>query len=207
MFAGRPPCGCILNDVNVLLVLCHPFERSFCRAVADRVEQAATDGGAAVTRHDLYSVGFDPVLSGAELARRASLEPTVQRFSSDVTSADRLVFVHPDWWSGPPALMKGWIERVFRPGVAYDWTGKEFSEKQHEPLLAGRSALVLIPTDREEEPQSLRLFWSEVCQFSGITLSAVRIFPDVRNSTFRARRAWLNEVETHVNRLVGTEVP
>jgi putative NADPH-quinone reductase len=149
-----------------------------------------------VIRHDLYAEGFDPVLSGAELARRYSLESDVQRYTTEVRESKHFIFVHPDWWSGPPALLKGWIERVFRPGVAYDWEGEEFQEKRHVPLLRGHSATVYIASDRSEgDPQGgLRAFWSDVCEYSGITLRGVRVFPDMRGSTFRQRRAWLAEV-------------
>lgn len=191
--------------VDLLLVHCHPYDRSLCAAVSTRIEEAATSSGMSVKRHDLYELSFDPVLTGAELARRYTLEPVVQEFIQDVRDTRHLTVVHPDWWGGPPALLKGWLDRVFRPGVAYDWVGEDFEEKEHEPLLTGRTLSVFFTTDRTEEDGtlSIRHFWNDVAAYAGLDLGLCRGFTDVRKSTFRGRRAWLAEVEAYTRSLQG----
>jgi NAD(P)H dehydrogenase (quinone) len=188
----------ILKDVNTLLIVCHPDEHSFSHAVGQRVEAACISSGGEITRHNLYDERFDPILSKAELARQYSFEPLVQRYAAEARVADQFVFVHPDWWSGPPALLKGWIDRVFRPGIAYDWVGEEFADKHHEPLLTGRTASVFISTDRpaDDPPEALRLFWTDLFAYAGITLTEFTVFPDFRHSSTRQRREWLAEVES-----------
>lgn len=186
--------------MNVLLIVCHPRERSFSHAIGQRVEERCREAEIKIIRHNLYAEEFDPVLSGPELARRYSFEPMVQKYAEETRNATHFVFVHPDWWSGPPALLKGWIDRVFRPGVAYEWIGEEFTEKRREPLLTGRTASVFVSTDRsaDDPPESLRLFWADLCAYAGIELSEVRIFPELRRSSIRQRREWLSEVEASV---------
>lgn len=186
--------------MNLLLIVCHPHEQSFSHAIGNRVEETSRAAGINTVRHNLYTEEFDPVLSDSELARQYSFEPMVQQYTEELRNASHFVFVHPDWWSGPPALLKGWIDRVFRPGVAYDWIGEEFTQKRHEPLLTGRTASVFVSTDRtaEDPPESLRLFWTDLCAYAGIELPEVRIFPELRFSSIRQRREWLSEVDACV---------
>lgn len=179
-----------------MIVLCHPFERSFCRAICDALDQGFRDGGVSNPGiHDLYAERVDPVLTGAEIARRFSLDEQIQAHTDEVTRADRLVFVHPDWWSAPPALLKGWLERVFRPGIAYDWEGPDFEEKHHVPLLTGKRCSVFVTTDRDAErpPVPIEGFWTDVAEYSGLSLERFTLFPDLRRSGHRQRRSWLAE--------------
>lgn len=109
--------------MKTLLIHCHPNPESYNAALYRAAGQALTEGGHEVQALDLYAEGFDPVLTRAE--RKAYLEdPTwvEQRVQSHVDAlrwAEQLVFVHPTWWYGPPAVLKGWLERVWLPGVAF----------------------------------------------------------------------------------------
>lgn len=183
-----------------LVVLCHPFERSYCHAIADALVEGAgastpADGSRPVC-HDLYAEGVDPVLTGAEIARRFSLDDRIQAYSEEVRTAGAVCIVHPDWWSAPPALLKGWIERVFRPGIAYDWQGEEFEEKHHVPLLTGTRLAVFVTTDRpaDDPPKAIEAFWRDAAAYSGMELIRYTLFPDLRHSGYRTRRAWLADV-------------
>ncbi len=179
-----------------MIVLCHPYERSFCHAIADQLRAAiSTNGTPPPVFHDLYAERPDPVLTGAEIARRFSLDEQIQAYSDECVRTDLLCLVHPDWWSGPPALLKGWIERVFRPGIAYDWEGEEFAEKRHVPLFAGKTLAVFVTTDRAEAdpPGPIEGFWRALADYSGMRLVRYALFADLRNSGHRQRRAWLEE--------------
>lgn len=179
-----------------MILLAHPFERSFCHAIAGAAAQGFTDAGHEASLRDLYAEGVDPLLTGAEIARRYSLDEQIQAYTDEVVASDYLVFVHPDWWSAPPALLKGWLERVFRPGIAYDWEGEEFEEKHHVALLTGKHAAVFVTTDRtrDELPQPIPGFWNDVADYSGLTLERCTIYPDLRHSGHRQRRDWLREI-------------
>ncbi len=117
--------------MRTTVILCHPVKGSFNHAISDEVVRSLKQQKHIVHYHDLYDEGFQPVLSADELQRRFSFDEQVQLYTSRVIESDGLVFIHPDWWGGPPALLKGWIDRVFRPGVAYDFelgllTGRAF---------------------------------------------------------------------------------
>lgn len=108
--------------MNVLVVYCHPDPESLVSAARDRVLAGARAAGHDVRLVDLYADGFDPVMTADE--RRAHPEPGVnpelQHYADDLMWAQTLVLVYPTWWSGQPAMLKGWFDRVWAKGVAWD---------------------------------------------------------------------------------------
>ncbi len=107
---------------RALVVYCHPLEDSFVAAVRDRVMAALSSGGAEVRLTDLYADGFDPAFSATEWANHleAGTAPGIESYADDLRWCDTLVLVYPTWWSGQPAMLKGWMDRVWVNGVA--WT-------------------------------------------------------------------------------------
>ncbi|GGK34644.1 NAD(P)H-dependent oxidoreductase [Salinarimonas ramus] len=108
--------------MRVLLVYCHPVPESFNAAVRDRAVGALEAAGHSVDLLDLYAEGFDPVLSADE--RRAYHEPGVNEAPvaahlARLKACEALIFVYPTWWYGPPAMLKGWVERVFVPHATF----------------------------------------------------------------------------------------
>ena len=184
------------------MILCHPEPRSFNHAVAQRACETLASLGHTARCHDLYAEGFDPVLTAAELRRGTSFEPSVQTHSSELERCGGLVLVHPDWWGGPPALLKGWVDRVFRPGLAYEHEGEEFAAKRIRGLLAGKSALVFATTDATPPAAALEAFWREgVFAFCGLDRNEVHVLAGLRESTAAGRAAWLDRVAAAVGAL------
>lgn len=178
--------------------MAYPEPRSFCGAVGERAVQAAVTAGYRLCRHDLYRTGFDPVLSVEEYRRGFSLESETQEAVKDVQDADQIIIVHPDWWGGPPAILKGWIDRIFRAGIAYEYRGPDIGPKSRTGLLADKEVVVLITTDADadEDHQSLRRYWSRtVFGFCGVVNADVRIFGPVHGSRLGTRKRWLKEAE------------
>jgi NAD(P)H dehydrogenase (quinone) len=108
--------------VKVLVVYTHPSPSSYTASVLTRVLAGLDAAGHDVDVIDLYACGFDPLLTADERFRSGEdplTAPLVRDHVALVRSATAMVFVHPTWWSGPPALLKGWIERVFVQDVAY----------------------------------------------------------------------------------------
>ena len=108
--------------MNVLVVGAHPVAESFTVHVRQRAVAALRAVGHEVRITDLDAERFEARLSLAE--RRAHRDdpadkPAVARYGDDLRWADALVLVYPTWWSGPPAILKGWIDRVWIEGVAY----------------------------------------------------------------------------------------
>lgn len=109
--------------MKILLVYCHPVPESFNRAVLDATLEGLAAAGHTVDLVDLYAEGFAPVMSADE--RRTYNEPDatvpadVAHHVQRLQSAEGLLFVYPTWWYGQPAMLKGYLDRVFRPGVTF----------------------------------------------------------------------------------------
>jgi NAD(P)H dehydrogenase (quinone) len=108
--------------MRALVVYCHPSPHSFTAAVRDLVLAKLQTAGAEVRLHDLYERGFSPVLTRAEwegyLTCPDNCAP-VSREVEDIRWCDTLIFVYPTWWYGLPAMLKGWLDRVLLPDVAF----------------------------------------------------------------------------------------
>lgn len=108
--------------MNVLVVHCHPATTSLVAQARDRVLQRLGARGHAVRQIDLYAEGFSPVLSAWE--RRHHLDdpagkPSIAAHAALLRWCDAMVVLYPTWWSGQPAMLKGWFDRVWVNGVAY----------------------------------------------------------------------------------------
>jgi NAD(P)H dehydrogenase (quinone) len=107
---------------RVYVVSCVPVDDSFIAAVRERVLRGLAAAGADVRHCDLYAEGFQPELSEFEWRRHVDLpdtKPEAAAYAANLTWAQSLVFVYPTWWTGQPAMLKGFIDRVFMAGVAW----------------------------------------------------------------------------------------
>lgn len=188
--------------MNLLVLLAHPDPASFNHAIAERVTRALRAAGHELILHDLYAEGFDPILPAAEIKRNAPLPPEIQRHCDELSAADGIVIVHPNWWGQPPALLKGWIDRVIRPGVAYEFVPGDGGEGVPRGLLKARAVLVLNTSNTEASRESevfgdpLERIWRD-CVFSlcGAPRFSRRMFRIVCLSDEAQRAAWLDEAE------------
>ncbi len=105
--------------MDIVLILAHPNKNSFNHAIARACAGRLLENGHHVVIHDLYEEGFDPVLPYEEFPADAALSPEVHGSCKEIAQAEGIIIVHPNWWGQPPAILKGWIDRVIRPGVAY----------------------------------------------------------------------------------------
>lgn len=109
--------------MRTVLIVAHPDPRSFTHAIADRMRGTLVSRGHHVIVHDLYAEGFRAAMSAEERheyhGEQPVLDPLVAVHIADITDADTLIFVYPTWWSGLPAILKGWFERVMVPGVGF----------------------------------------------------------------------------------------
>jgi NAD(P)H dehydrogenase (quinone) len=132
--------------MRILVVHTHPHDGSFAASLRDTVVATLTDGGHAVDLVDLYAEGFDPLLSAHEVAtHRVGLpeRPGIARHAELLRAADALVLVHPTWWGGQPAMLKGWFDRVWCEGVAYTLPD---GADRIRPLLRNIRHLVVVTT-------------------------------------------------------------
>jgi putative NADPH-quinone reductase len=109
--------------MRALIVHCHPSPESFTAAVRDTVLERLAAAGAEVRVIDLYARGFNPVLSRGEWEGYLDAPANADVVAEDVAAlrwADTLIFVYPTWWYGLPAMLKGWLDRVLLPEVAFE---------------------------------------------------------------------------------------
>ena len=109
--------------MRVLVVYCHPNEASFASTLHQTVLKALQSRGHEVTDLDLYADGFRPVMSREE--RQQYEDPvqyreTVEKYALQLAEAEAIVAVYPTWWYGLPAMLKGYFDRVWAPGIAFD---------------------------------------------------------------------------------------
>jgi NAD(P)H dehydrogenase (quinone) len=182
------------NVIRVLEILCNPRPGSYGLALAASAREALNALGHEVLFHDLYREGFDPVLGAPELARSFSLDGLVQVHCEELTAAEGLLIVHPDWWGQPSAMLKGWVDRVFRQGIAYELSGEDGTEKTWAPLLADKKGLVFCTSDEPDNavPRTLETLWTDVILGRCGMEAACHVLRNMRRGDPAARRAWLD---------------
>lgn len=140
--------------MKVLIVFAHPRKESFTYALVDRVKEALRQNGAEVTVRDLYEMNFDPVLRGPDtihiedgrFVREATSYPADVQVEMDlIAESDLLIYIFPSWWNGMPAIMKGYVDRVFQHGFAYS-----FESDEPRKLFATKKALFFTPTGQPQ---------------------------------------------------------
>ncbi len=188
--------------MNVLVILAHPRPGSFNHAIAETVVLALTDYSHTVHFHDLYAERFDPVLTSGEIPRDAAIDECISDHCREIAQADGIVVIHPNWWGQPPAILKGWIDRVIRPGIAYRFSEGDNGEGVPAGLLKARTALVFntanTPAQREQDVfgDPLELLWKQcIFSFCGVPVFHRRMFSVVVTSTAAERAAWLEEAD------------
>ena len=189
--------------MTISVILGHPDEGSYNHAIAATVVGALRDNGHAVHFHDLYAEQFDPLLPAGEIPKDAPLDTTIENHCAEIAAADGIVVIHPNWWGQPPAILKGWVDRVIRPGVAYEFLGEDSGEGVPRGLLRAKNALVFNTTNTEGEREQkvfgdpLEMIWKN-CVFGlcGIEKVYRKTFGIIVTST--AEEGWLREVEEMV---------
>lgn len=185
---------------NILLILGHPSENSFCKALLDAYQKAAESAGANCKTIYISRLNFNVNLSdGYKTGEAMQLEEDLVASQRLIQWADHVVIAYPNWWGFMPALAKGFIDRLFLPGFAFKHhSGKIFPEK----LLKGKSMRLLVTMDtpkwwfyliyRASQYQILKDIVFGYVGFDPIRFST---FGFIRKSTGRQRNNWLKKVE------------
>jgi putative NADPH-quinone reductase len=194
--------------MKVLVVIGHQNtgKDSFCHAIAQTAIEECKTAGHEVVYHDLYDEEFDPVMPHNEVLRGGDVDPAILKACDEVLACDAYIVVHPNWWAQPPAMLKGWVDRVFRQGVVYEF-GDKGAIIGH---LAGRKAIVFTtsntPRDVELEVYGdpLENLWRTcIFGFCGLTDFYRRNFESIVMSTPEQRAQWLADVreivKTHLS--------
>jgi NAD(P)H dehydrogenase (quinone) len=187
--------------VHLSVILAHPKHGSFNHAIAATAMQALETQGHEVRFHDLYQGNFDPLLLAPELDGEAYLHPDLAQHCREIAQAQGIVIVHPNWWGQPPAILKGWVDRVLRPEVAYRFREGDAGDDVPVGLLQAKVAVVFTtsntPVERELAAfgDPLETLWKN-CIFGlcGVPLFFRKNFAVVVTSTPAQRQVWLDAV-------------
>lgn len=194
-----------MQDISVILA--HPYTHSLNAAIAATVVSTLEKNGYGVHFHDLYQEGFDPLLSGEELAAGKNNDPLLHQHQEEISRAHGIIIVHPNWWGQPPAILKGWMERVLRKNVAYTFPPGDNGGGLPIGLLPAKSALVFntsnTPAQREHEVfgDPLERIWKDcVFAFCGVHTFERLTFGVVADSDEATRQHWLQQAAEMVNK-------
>jgi NAD(P)H dehydrogenase (quinone) len=181
---------------NIVILLGHPDTETFTGTLADEYQAAAEEAGHTVTRLNLGNMQFDPILHKG-YKEIQHLEPDLQYAQEMITAADHLVVVYPNWWCTMPALLKGFFDRVWLPGFAFNFNKETKKIEQH---LKGKTARVIIVAGTHSPFATWWQFGDYtneiqhgILGFAGIR-SAVSAFGPCEKTTDEVRDKWRAKV-------------
>ncbi|MEM6697205.1 MAG: NAD(P)H-dependent oxidoreductase [Bacteroidota bacterium] len=182
---------------QLLIINGHPDKESFNYALSDAYQEGATQVNTAVESINIADLKFNPNLQFG-YRKRMELEPDLVEALDKIKRADHIVWVFPMWWYGLPAMMKGFIDRVFLPGISFQYVeGKPFPKQ----LLKGKTARVIITADAPKwyndwymRRPLINQFKRGVLEFCGIRPVKVTYLAPVKSSNLAIRNKWLEKV-------------
>ena len=198
--------------MKISVILAHPDRKSFNHAIARTVVEQLKNNGHNILFHDLYEENFDPLLSGKEIPDDSLLPQVIRAHCEEIAEAEGIIIVHPNWWGQPPAILKGWTDRVIRPGIAYEFMEGDLGEGIPKGLLRAKAAIVFNTsnTDLERERSvfgdPLETIWKN-CIFGlcGVHVFYRQTFSVIITSTEAQRRQWLDEVKAMIDSMFPNE--
>jgi putative NADPH-quinone reductase len=195
-----------MAKMRISVILAHPDPKSFNHAIAQTAVEAIKANKHTIFFHDLYQEKFDPLLNSEELTKDAVLPAAIKQHCQEIAEADGIIIVHPNWWGQPPAILKGWVDRVIRPGVAYEFQEGDSGEGIPNGLLKARAALVFNTSTTETQREKnvfgdpLETIWKNcISGLCGVTNFHRRMFHIIVTSTDTQRRDWLNDVKKDID--------
>ncbi len=190
-----------MQSRKIFLLLGHPDKVGMCGALADSYEQGAKEAGHDVRRMNIGEMQFDPILHKGYRARQ-ELEPDLAAFQANVMWADHFVIVHPVWWVGMPAILKGLFDRCWLPGSAFRYIKTKAGERTifWHRLMRGRSARIIVTSGTA--PWLVRflpgnvnaqLKWG-ILWFAGFKVYGTKWFGPAEGTPEPTRQKWLRTV-------------
>lgn len=191
-----------MKTKNILIINGHPDPKSFNTAIVNAYIKGVERSNAAYKLITISELNFNPNLQYG-YRKRTELEPDLQMAQKQILWAEHIVFVYPVWWGSVPAILKGFLDRVFLPGFAFK---KREGSLWWDKCLSGRSARLICTLD--QPGWYYRLFNGQpshiamkklVCHFVGIKPVKISTVAPIRLSKESFRTKWLKKVE-HLGR-------
>jgi len=190
--------------MDYLIIYAHPNPKSFNHAIKETIENKFKEKGISFETRDLYALGFDPVLKADDFIamEQGSYLPDVKKEQEFINKAKRLIIIHPIWWYSMPAILKGYIDRVFSYGFAY------ILEEDIKPLLTDKEVIIFntLGEGKEECESSgmsncLKKTIGDIFKFCGMKILEHKLFYAVPYVTDEDRKQMLKEVEETIEKL------
>ncbi len=183
-----------------LIIYCHPNPNSLNSLFKKVVVEHLLGNNHEVVVRDLYALSFNPVLSIEDMAgqRRGIVAEDVKQEQDFITWADCITFIHPIWWTGLPALMKGYIDRVFSYGFAY-----RYDQGIQKGLLVGKKA-VIVNTHGKSKAEYEALGMDTALQltsdkgiytYSGLEIIEHYFFDKADKPALEHLKNWINQIK------------
>lgn len=182
---------------TVLVVYCHPNPKSYTHAVLEAVRAGLAEGGCGAQVLDLYAEGFDPVLVVDEERRRRDLDKVeyTRRYREQIAACDAMVFVHPVWWGGFPAMLKGYLDRTFVSGLTYSFQDRPKTAVFPRGLMRGKEAHFFYTLDSPALVALLDPGWFSnyftVFRYCGFAPVRRHYLARLKLTTLEERQRWL----------------
>lgn len=196
-----------MKNTNTLIIFAHPNPDSFNGAILKTIEKKLEEKQYQYISKNLYQLNFNPILSINDFAKMAKSTVTddVAIEHADIEWAKNIIFIYPIWWAGQPAMLKGWIDRVFSRGFAYapqeDGTVKG--------LLADKTVMVFTTSGSSEEDMNKsgiyaameKIMLEGILGFCGINNILYKNLYEVTTTTDEDRSKMLGEIDYLINAL------
>lgn len=183
---------------KIVIINGHPNKESLSFAFAKAYNKGATNSGAEVKEIIIADLNFNPNLQFG-YQKRTELEPDLLNAWEKIKWADHLVWIHPVWWGGLPAMMKGFIDRLFLPGFAFQYRENSIL---WDKLLKGKTAHIITTLDQPSwyywliyGRPSVNQLKKSTLEFCGINPVKVSYFGIIKNSKDTTRQKWISAVE------------
>ncbi len=181
---------------KVIVINGHPSKDSFCTALANSYASGLEEKGVNFNLVHLSELDFNPILENG-YQKRTELEPDLLATWDKIKEADHMVFVYPNWWGTYPALLKGFIDRIFLPGFAFEQYENSIKWAK---LLKGKTAHIIVTMDSPGFVYKLFLkspghnsIKRCVLDFCGVNTVKTTNFRIVKTSTPEKRKKWLSK--------------
>lgn len=189
---------------RILLINGHPDKQSFNNALSQAYQEGLAKTEASVKQINIVDLDFNPNLEFG-YRKRTALEPDLETAIEQIKWADHLVWFFPVWWYGYPALMKGFVDRTFLPGITFQPVeGKAIPKK----LLKGKTARIVVTADTPAwydylymKRPAINQFKKGTLEFCGIGPVKVTYIAPIKDSSAEFRRKWLQKLTVLGERL------
>ncbi|SFD17825.1 NAD(P)H-dependent oxidoreductase [Flavobacterium phragmitis] len=182
---------------KILIINGHPNPESFNFGIAESYKNGAITSGAQIETITIAALKFNPNLQFG-YQKRTELEPDLLESWDKIKKADHLVWIHPVWWGGLPAITKGFIDRLFLPGMAFQYRENSV---WWDKLLKGKTAHIITTLDQPSwyyrfffGRPSVNQLKKSTLEFCGVKPVKVSYIGIVKGSEEKQRKKWLEKV-------------